>query len=340
MLKIAINGFGRIGRCIARVYAEMQYHEKSMMQIVALNSNELVPETAAYMLKYDSVHGKMNNDVKVKNKCVDWGDGDVEILGCSDLKSLNWAKHNVDLVLECSGAFRTKDEVVQHIISGAKNVIVSAPCKNADATIVIGVNENILYDLNEVEGKVLSVGSCTTNCLAPVIKILHEEIGIESAFMTTVHACTNDQSILDSRHGDMRRGRAAAMSMIPTSTGAAKMIGEIIPSLNGKIDGIAVRVPVPNVSMIDLTFNASRMTSVDEINQIIKCYVSVIPSILYVSNEELVSVDFNHMPYSAIFDMTQTRVISDKLCRVVAWYDNEWGFAHRMLDLCKMMQCN
>ena len=337
MLRIAINGFGRIGRCITRAYAEMSDNEKSMMKIVAINSNKLTSTDAAHMLKYDSVHGRMSQDITTTDEYIHWGDESIVITSHSNPSEINWKKYEVDVVLECSGMFRTKEEASQHIHNGAKYVIVSAPCKNADATVVMGANDNNFY---AAEGSVLSIGSCTTNCLGPVVKILHDEIGIENAFMTTIHAYTNDQSTLDSRHSDLRRGRAASISMVPTSTGAANMIGEIIPLLKGKIDGIAVRVPVPNVSMIDLTFNAMRETSADEINDVMRKYSELIPNILNISSEELISVDFNHTSYSAIFDTTQTRVVDDKLCRIVAWYDNEWGFSYRMLDLCAILVHN
>lgn len=323
MKKIAVNGLGRIGKCVSRILLDSG-------KLLSINSNKLTPQNAAYMLQYDSIHGKLNQAISSTDNSILYGSHEIKISDKSNLDQLYWS--GIDIVLECSGVFNSKDLAYKHITNGAKSVIVSAPCIGADYNIILGVNQ---LPIN-INGKVISVGSCTTNCLANLIYPLHEAFNITSAFMTTIHSYTNDQCLLDSRHLDLRRGRAAQSSMIPTSTGAAKMIGEIIPTLKDKIDGVAVRVPVENVSMVDLTFTAEKSASKDDINQVINRAADKIPNILSYCNESLVSVDFNHTHYSAIFDATQTKVIDKKLFRVVAWYDNEWGFANRMIDLCNI----
>lgn len=325
-MKIGINGFGRIGKCVARAFLE---RGDSELQLAVINSNKLTPAAAAHMLKYDSAHGVLSNNISHDESLIIYNNSQINISSITGIEEMNW--DNVDVVLECTGAFNSKQQAYQHINYGAKTVIVSAPCKDADATIILGVHEIP----NDVIGKVLSVGSCTTNCLAPVIKPLHDAFSITSAFMTTVHSYTNDQCLVDSRHTDLRRRRAANISIIPTSTGAAKMIGQVIPELDDKIDGVGVRVPTQNVSMIDLKFTTNKKTSVEEINNLMVNEAMRIPGILGVTNEELVSIDFNHTSQSAIFDLTQTKAVGGQMYRVVAWYDNEWAFANRMIDLCK-----
>ena len=324
MKKIAVNGLGRIGRCVSRILLDSG-------SLVSINSNKLTPQNAAYMLQYDSIHGRLDSTISCTENSIIYKGNEIRISNHNNLDDLNW--QDIDIVLECSGVFNSKEQAYKHIENGAKSVIVSAPCIGADYTVILGFNDLPA----DIQGKVISVGSCTTNCLANIVKPLHEALTITSAFMTTIHAYTNDQSLLDSRHSDLRRGRSANASMIPTSTGAAKMIGEIIPELKGKIDGVAVRVPVENVSMVDLTFTADKTTSVDEINDLMREVSLKIPNILSYSEEPLVSIDFNHTTYSGIFDATQTKVVDKKLFRVVAWYDNEWGFANRMVDICKLV---
>jgi glyceraldehyde 3-phosphate dehydrogenase len=321
MKKIAVNGFGRIGKCVTRALLGSN-------QLTVVNSNKLSQQNAAYMLQYDSTHGRLDKDVGYDSDSIIYGDHKIKISHETNIDNINW--DGIDIVLECSGVFNSKAQSYKHIERGAKSVIVSAPCEGADYTVILGVNQ--IPD--SINGKVISVGSCTTNALANIVKPLHNAFTITSAFMTTVHAYTNDQSLLDSRHTDLRRGRAAESSIIPTSTGAAKMIGDIIPELKGKIDGIAVRVPVQNVSMIDLTFTAEKSPAENDINQLMKEASQEIPDILGYCEKPLVSIDFNHTKYSAIFDGTQTKVINNKLFRVVAWYDNEWGFTNRMVDIC------
>ncbi len=329
MIKVAINGFGRIGKCILRAYAEGNYPE---IEIVGINIGFGDFESEFHFLKYDSTHGIFAN-LKNSNGHIDFGKGKIPVIVEPDPKKLPWNKMGVDIVLECTGAFTKKSQAMQHIEAGAKKVIVSAPCEEADATIVYGVNENKLA----AEHQVISIGSCTTNCLAPMAKIFNDAVGIESGFMTTIHAYTNDQKLLDSHHKDRRRARAAALSMIPSSTGAAKALGLVLPELAGKMDGVSIRVPTHNVSFVDLKFNAKRDTSISELNKIFKDSLKGnLAKIATYVDEELVSIDFNHNPASCSFDSTQTKVISNRMCRVAAWYDNEWGFSNRMLDITKI----
>lgn len=342
MLKIGINGFGRIGRCLVRAYANLPSNKKSELALIAINSNGITPEDAAHLLQYDSTHGTFIKEVQYGSNWIGWQDENgelekIEVVGHSAIEDLNWykygisAKQKIDLVMECTGAFNHKDKVEKHItLAGAQKVIVSAPCGNADLTLVLGANQE-LFDYKRHH--VISIGSCTTNCLAPLAKALDDSIGIESGFMTTIHSYTNDQQLLDNRHKDKRRARAAALSMIPTSTGAASALGEVLPALKGKLDGAAVRVPTPNVSMIDFKGLSRLDTSVDEINAIVYKAAQLYPDVIAVNNKELVSIDFNGSPYSAIFDTTQTKLVHRKFFRVVAWYDNEWGFVHRMLEV-------
>ncbi|AIF81646.1 NADPH-dependent glyceraldehyde-3-phosphate dehydrogenase / NAD-dependent glyceraldehyde-3-phosphate dehydrogenase [endosymbiont of Acanthamoeba sp. UWC8] len=325
--RIAINGFGRIGRCILRALIA---GERKDIEIAAINAGMGDIDLHLHLLKYDSTHGTLRNVEKISDTIIKIGHREIPILLETDPEKIAWDKYNVDIVMECSGVFTKREAAAKHIASGAKKVIVSAPCDNADKTIVYGVNEHILTS----HDKVISIGSCTTNCLAPVAKVLNDFIGIESGFMTTIHSYTNDQNVLDSIHKDKRRARACALSMIPTSTGAAKALGLVLPELNGKLDGTAIRVPTPNVSMVDLKFVSRNNTSANEINETIKeACKGHIGLVLDYTAEELVSVDFNHNTKSSIFDLTQTKVVNNNFCRVASWYDNEWGFSNRMLDV-------
>ena len=326
--KIAINGLGRIGRCVIRALVE---NGRDDIEIVAINGPAPI-ETHLHLLKYDSVHGAFRGELKAVNGGIDAGRGVMKLTHERDVSKLDWS--GIDVVLECSGKFTKRADAALHLAQGAKKVLISAPSPDADATIVYGVNNASL----KPEHKVVSVGSCTTNCLAPVTKVLNDAIGIESGFMTTIHSYTGDQNIVDGSHKDLRRARAATMSMVPTSTGAAKAIGLVLPELEGKLGGTAIRVPTANVSLVDLTFQASKETSKDEINEaIIKASQGYLNGVLAVSNEPLVSIDFNHHPASSIFDTTGTFVTGKKFCRVSSWYDNEWGFSCRMLDVAALI---
>lgn len=327
MVRFAINGFGRIGKCILRALLENNNKELDCI-VINLGAGDL--ENAIHLLKYDSTHGTLRDISIIDDSHVMIQGHQVKFLIEPDPTQIDWAKYGVDIVLECTGRFTTKALAMQHIKSGARKVLVSAPCDEADATIVLGVNEQILNQ----DHNVVSIGSCTTNCLAPLAKVINDNIGIEHGFMTTVHAYTNDQNLLDSNHKDLRRARAAALSMIPTSTGAAKALGLVIPELSGKLDGVAIRVPVHNVSMLELVFTAKRTTTAEELNKLVKDARS---RVLDYVDEPLVSVDFTHNDASCIYDATQTRVVGNNLYRVVAWYDNEWGFANRMLDITKLI---
>lgn len=327
MIKIGINGFGRIGRCILRAYAECGFEDR--IKIVAINNPNLSISDAIYLLKYDSTHGIFNIPIKENENSFYLRDNEIFLSNYTTPEETKW--NDIDIVLECSGKFTAKNKAMSHITKGkAKKVLVSAPSEDADATVVIGVNEHSLNTSHQI----ISIGSCTTNCLAPIAKILNDSVGIESGFMTTIHAITNDQSTLDRNHKDLRRGRTNSLSLIPTSTGAAKTIGMLIPSLAGKIDGAAIRVPVHNVSLMELCFYAKSNITNSQLNEIFLEAKSNQKNIIQVSDEELVSIDFNHSIYSAIIDLTQTKVIRERFCRVVAWYDNEWGFVNRMLDTC------
>ncbi|MES2676767.1 MAG: type I glyceraldehyde-3-phosphate dehydrogenase [Pseudomonadota bacterium] len=332
--RIAINGFGRIGRCIARAIYETNDHD---LELVAINGPAPI-ETQIHLLKYDSIHGRFSKEVKAEGNDVIVIDGKkVKLFGERDPLKLDWKALNIDIVMECTGAFTDLESASKHILAGAKKVIISAPAKADNVkTVVYGVNDNVLTK----EDLVVSIGSCTTNCLAPFTKILNDKIGIEKGFMTTIHAYTNDQNIVDGSHKDLRRARAAAMSMIPTSTGAAKAIGLVLPELKGKLDGGAIRVPTANVSMVDLSFIAKRNTSKEEINQIIKDAIAndkKTARVLQYVNEPLVSIDFNHTEHSSCFDATQTKVMGENFVKVCSWYDNEWAFSIRMLDVAALM---
>jgi glyceraldehyde 3-phosphate dehydrogenase len=324
-VRVAINGFGRIGRNVLRAIAEAGRKD---IQVVAIN--DLGPvETNAHLLRFDSVHGRFPGEVKVNGDSIDIGSGPIKVTAERDPSKLPHKDLGVDIALECTGIFASKDKASAHLTAGAKRVLVSAPADNADLTVVYGVN----HDKLKPEHKVVSNGSCTTNCLAPVAKILNDLVGIEMGFMTTIHAYTGDQPTLDTMHKDLYRGRAAAMSMIPTSTGAAKAIGLVLPELNGKLDGVAIRVPTPNVSVIDLKIVAKRKTDANEINAAMKrASQQELKGILGITEAPNVSVDFNHDPHSSTFHMDQTKVQNGTLVRVLSWYDNEWGFSNRMAD--------
>jgi glyceraldehyde 3-phosphate dehydrogenase len=324
-VRVAINGFGRIGRNILRAIAE-----SGRKDIEVVGINDLGPvETNAHLLRFDSVHGRFPGTVTVKGDSISVGDGQIKVAAERDPAKLPWKDLGVDIAMECTGIFNSKEKASAHLAAGAKRVLVSAPAENADATIVFGVN----HDTLKREHKVISNGSCTTNCLAPVAKVLSDTVGIETGFMTTIHAYTGDQPTLDTLHKDLYRARAAAMSMIPTSTGAAKAIGLVLPELKGKLDGVAIRVPTPNVSVVDLKIVAKRATEAKEINEAMKrASEQQLKGILGYTTHHNVSIDFNHDPHSATFHMDQTKVMNGTLVRVMSWYDNEWGFSNRMAD--------
>ncbi len=327
MITIGINGFGRIGRCTLAHIAESARND---VQVVAINATGPI-ETNAHLLKYDSVHGRFPGVVKVSGNELDLGRGPMRVMSTYNPQELDW--EGVDVVLECTGNFNERDKAAVHLTRGAKRVLVSAPAKNADKTVVYGVNHRQLT----AEHLVVSNGSCTTNCLAPLAKVLNDAIGIESGIMTTIHSYTGDQPTLDRRHVDLYRARSAAMAMIPTSTGAAKALGEVMPELAGKLDGSAIRVPTPNVSAVDLTFIANKTVTVDEVNAIMReAAAGYMGMVLAYDPEPKVSIDFNHTPYSSIFAPDQTKVVGRQV-RVLAWYDNEWGFSCRMADVAGAM---
>jgi glyceraldehyde 3-phosphate dehydrogenase len=325
-IRVAINGFGRIGRLVLRAL-----HEQNRDDVAVVAINDLGPvATNAHLLKYDSVHGRFKGEIKTGDNWMDIGKGKIAVSAERDPAKLPWKDLKIDVALECTGLFTKRADAAKHVEAGAKRVIVSAPAEGADITLVIGVNSDQVKPAH----KVLSNGSCTTNCLAPVAYILNEALGIEQGYMTTVHSYTGDQNTVDTLHRDLHRGRAAALNMIPTSTGAAKALGLVIPALQGKLDGAAIRVPTANVSLIDFKFQAARDTSKDEINEImVKASNSNrFKGILAVSRDAVVSSDFNHDPHSSSFDLTQTVVLGKRFCRVLAWYDNEWGFSNRLLE--------
>ncbi len=322
-VKVAINGFGRIGRNVLRAIVESG---RTDIEVVAIN--DLGPvETNAHLMRYDSVHGRFPGTVTVEGDTMDVGRGPIRVTAIRNPAELPWG--DVDIALECTGVFASKEKAAAHLENGAKRVLVSAPASGADKTIVYGVNHATLTG----EDKVVSNASCTTNCLAPVAHVLHKAIGIERGVMTTVHSYTGDQPTLDTMHKDLYRARAAAMSMIPTSTGAAKAVGLVLPELNGKLDGFAIRVPTPNVSLVDLKFVASRETTAEEINAAIReAAGQSLKGVLGFTDEKLVSSDFNHDPHSSVFHCDQTKVIEGTMVSVLSWYDNEWGFSNRMAD--------
>ena len=324
-LKIAINGFGRIGRLALRSIVETG---RKGVDIVAIN--DLGPvETNAHLLQYDTLHGKFPHDVKVRNDTIDVGLGPIKVLAERDPTKLPWGDLGVDIVYECTGLFTAREKAAMHLEAGAKRVLVSAPASGADKTIVFGVNHGSLTGQDHV----VSNASCTTNCLAPVAKVLHDAVGIERGYMTTIHSYTGDQPTLDTMHKDLYRARAAALSMIPTSTGAAKAIGLVIPELKGKLDGMSMRVPTPNVSVVDFKFIAKRDTTAEEINAAVRAAADgALKGVLGFTDAPNVSSDFNHNPHSSVFHMDQTKVMDGKLCSILSWYDNEWGFSTRMSD--------
>ena len=324
-VRVAINGFGRIGRNILRAIVESARDD-----IIVVGINDLGPvETNAHLLRYDSVHGKFPADVKVSGNDLDVGQGPIKVTSIRDPKDLPWKELDVDIAMECTGIFASREKASMHLDAGAKRVLVSAPASGVDLTVVYGVNHQKISK----DHLVISNASCTTNCLAPVAMALNNGVGINQGFMTTIHSYTGDQPTLDTMHSDLYRSRAAAGNMIPTSTGAAKAVGLVLPELNGKLDGVSVRVPTQNVSVVDFKFNASRSTSVDEINDIIKESANgELNNILGFTDEPLVSSDFNHDSRSSIFHMDQTKVMDNTFVRVLSWYDNEWGFSNRMSD--------
>ncbi|NGN42327.1 type I glyceraldehyde-3-phosphate dehydrogenase [Mesorhizobium sp. CGMCC 1.15528] len=324
-VRVAINGFGRIGRNIVRAI-----YESGRKDIDVVAVNDLGPvETNAHLLRYDSVHGRFPHEVKVEGDSISIGSEKFKVTAIKDPSQLPWKELGVDIALECTGIFTSKDKASAHLTAGAKRVIVSAPADGADLTVVYGVN----HDKLTKDHVVISNASCTTNCLAPVAMVLNNAFGIEKGFMTTIHAYTGDQPTLDTMHKDLYRGRAAAMSMIPTSTGAAKAVGLVLPELKGKLDGVSIRVPVPNVSVIDFKFLAKKTVTVEEVNAaLVAAADGPLKGILAYTNEPLVSIDLNHNPASSTFALDQTKVIEGNLVRVMSWYDNEWGFSNRMAD--------
>ncbi|MCX7115148.1 MAG: type I glyceraldehyde-3-phosphate dehydrogenase [Gammaproteobacteria bacterium] len=325
-IRVAINGYGRIGRCILRAIFESNRQDE--FNIVAINDLSGIAVTA-HLTQYDSTHGHFNKHVEHTADSLIVEGHPIQVTAIRSPLDLPWKKLDVDVVFECTGRFTDRESAAQHLQAGAKKVLISAPAKDVDATIVFGVNETVL----RAEHQIVSNASCTTNCLAPLVKPLDEAIGIESGLVNTVHAFTNDQVLVDSPHEDLRRARSATHSIIPTKTGAASAVGAVLPSLAGKLDGFSMRVPVMNVSVVDLTFIAKRSTSVNEVNEVMKKAQN---AILKINELPLVSCDFNHNPASSIFDATQTKVL-DRLVKVVAWYDNEWGFSNRMLDTAAYM---
>ena len=329
-IKIGINGMGRIGRMILRAIVENNYKNIEIKHI----NNRTNSEACSNLLKYDSIHGKFNAEIGFDKNHLIINKNKISFGQETDIKDINWKKFNVDYVFECTGKFNSKDKLLAHLDNGAKKVIVSAPCKNADKTIVFGVNEKVLNKKDNI----ISAASCTTNCLAPLANILNENFEIEKGFMTTIHAFTSDQRILDNSHKDPRRARSASQSIVPTSTGASKAIGEIIPSLKGKLEGVAMRVPTPNVSLIELVFCTKKDLSIEKINSVFENYSKKQKiKVLETTKEKLVSIDFNHNPASSIVDTSLTNVVGKNMGKISAWYDNEWGFSNRMCDIAEYL---
>ena len=322
-IKIGINGMGRIGRC---TLASIIENKRDDVEVIKINATGPI-ETNAHLLKYDSVHGRFKNEIKIHEDTMDVGRGPIKVFSSYDPADLDWS--GIDILLECSGKFKSREGALQHIKQGAPKVLISAPGDNVDKTIVYGVNHSKITSADTI----VSNASCTTNCLAPVAKVLNDNLGIEHGIMTTIHSYTGDQPTLDRRHSNLYRARAAALSIIPTSTGAAKAIGAVLPELSGKLDGSALRVPTPNVSAVDLTFTSTRDTTIEEVNNIMKISsANEMNGIVDYDPEAKVSIDFNHDTHSANFAPDQTKVIGDRLVRILAWYDNEWGFSCRMVD--------
>ena len=324
-IKVGINGMGRIGRMIVRAIIESNNDNIEIKHI----NNRTNSEACCSLLKYDSIHGKFKAELSFDENNLIINKNKVSFTQEADLNNIKWKKFDVDYVFECTGKFNSKDKLLAHLNNGAKKVIVSAPCKNADKTIVFGVNEKEI----KKEDNIISAASCTTNCLAPVAHVLNENFEIEKGFMTTIHAFTSDQRILDNSHKDPRRARSASQSIVPTSTGASKAIGEIIPSLKGRLEGIAMRVPTPNVSLVELVFCTKKDLSIEKINSAFQNYSKKQKKILEITNEKLVSIDFNHHPASSIVDASLTNVVGKNMGKISAWYDNEWGFSNRMCDI-------
>jgi glyceraldehyde 3-phosphate dehydrogenase len=329
-VRVAVNGFGRIGRNIVRAI-----YESGRKDIDVVAVNDLGPtETNAHLLRYDSVHGRFPHEVTVKGDSISIGTDNFKVTAIKDPSQLPWKEMGIDIALECTGLFTAKEKAAAHITAGAKRVLISAPGENSDLTVVYGVN----HDKLTKDHIIVSNASCTTNCLAPVAKVLNDAIGIDHGFMTTIHSYTGDQPTLDTMHKDLYRARAAAMSMIPTSTGAAKAVGLVLPELKGKLDGVAIRVPTPNVSVVDFKFVAKKKTTIEEVNGAIKrAAEQQLKGILGYTNDPNVSIDFNHNPNSSTFHMDQTKVIEGTMVRVLSWYDNEWGFSNRMADTASVM---
>jgi len=324
-LKVGINGFGRIGRMVLRSIIETNRKD---LEIVAIN-NRGSNEISSFLLKHDTIHGELKARINHSNKSIEINGKKIDMIHETEISKIDWKKYKVDVVLECTGKFNTKEKSAQHIKSGAKKVVVSAPCGNT-INIIFGVNEKSLKSSDQV----ISAASCTTNCLAPVAKVLNENFGVERGFMTTIHSYTPDQRLLDNSHKDLRRSRSAPNSIIPTTTGATKSLGDVIPELKGKVEGISIRVPTPNVSLVEFVFSSSKNLTAEEINNsFLKASKSKLKNILDTNNEPLVSSDFNHNSHSAIVDLSLTKVVANKMAKVSAWYDNEWGFASRMCDL-------
>jgi len=326
-IKIAINGFGRIGRMTLRSIIE---NKRKDIEIVAIN-NRSNAEISSFLLSHDTIHGPLKNKINYSSQSISVDGKEISMIQESEIADIDWKKYKIDVVLECTGKFNSKEKSSLHIKSGAKKVLVSAPCKGA-TNIVFGVNHK---NINSKD-KIISAASCTTNCLAPVAKVLNDSFKIERGFMTTIHSYTTDQRLLDNSHKDLRRARAATNSMIPTTTGATKSLGDVIPDLKDKVEGISIRVPTPNVSLVEFVFNSNKNLTVKEINNsFIKASKSNLKNVLDVNTKPLVSSDFNHNPHSAIVDLSLTKVVENKMAKVSAWYDNEWGFASRMCDLAK-----
>ena len=324
-LKVGINGFGRIGRMVLRSIIETNRKD---LEIVAIN-NRGSNEVSSFLLKHDTIHGELKARINHSDKSIEINGKKIDMIHETEISKIDWKKHKIDVVLECTGKFNTKEKSAQHIKSGAKKVVVSAPCKNT-INIIFGVNEKSLKSSDQV----ISAASCTTNCLAPVVKVLNENFGVERGFMTTIHSYTPDQRLLDNSHKDLRRSRSAPNSIIPTTTGATKSLGDVMPELKGKVEGISIRVPTPNVSLVEFVFSSSKNLTAEEINNsFLKASKSKLKNILDTNNEPLVSSDFNHNSHSAIVDLSLTKVVANKMAKVSAWYDNEWGFASRMCDL-------
>lgn len=331
-MRVAINGFGRIGRMIFRAVLEQKFDD---IEIVAVNDLQDI-DTSLHLLKYDSVHGILSGDVrKVSNQKFEINGREVGYFSERNIENLPWKNLSIDLVMECTGVFKTREKYSLHLKAGAKKVLLSFPCSDADKTIIFGVNENLI---NPQKDMFISNGSCTTNCLAPVVKIISSEYGIDSGFVSTVHSYTGDQRLIDSTHKDLRRARAAAVNIIPTTTGAAKAIGQIFPELNGKLAGVAFRVPTPNVSLIDCNFYLKTKTSIEDVNGVIRKWSEQkLSGVLGYTNKELVSSDFCHSSYSSVVDLSLTNVINGTFLHLISWYDNEWGFSCRMLDTARLM---